>query len=136
MEQLLAEPEYGDIVDTLLDFNTCAFSVPESYIKEFSASESVVTNNNLGNDLNNLSSVSQMSVKFLVVLSITNDIFLFLTNHLDAVQRGLSEEDKTREKVCTLKCSHNLLILCYRDFMCFGLFMVFLISQLFLITYA
>ncbi|KAM3205474.1 hypothetical protein P3L10_028884 [Capsicum annuum] len=38
VEQLLAEPEYDDIVNTLLDFNTCAFSgVPESYFKEFSA---------------------------------------------------------------------------------------------------
>ncbi|MCD7446692.1 hypothetical protein HAX54_014463 [Datura stramonium] len=43
VEQLLAEPEYDDVVDTLLDFNTCAFSVPESYFEEFSASESVLT---------------------------------------------------------------------------------------------
>ncbi|CAN4120269.1 unnamed protein product [Withania somnifera] len=64
VEQLLAEPEYDDIVNTLLDFNTCTFSVPESYFKEFSASESVLTKSDC-----------------------------------DAVQRGLSEEDKTREKV-------------------------------------
>lgn len=84
VEQLFAEPEYGDIVDTLLDFNTCAFSLPESYIKEFSASESVVTNS-------------------------------------DCVQRGLSEEDKTREKFldglsngynenhCSISCEDYLL---------------------------
>lgn len=86
VEQLFAEPEYGDIVDTLLDFNTCAFSLPESYIKEFSASESVVTNSDR-----------------------------------DAVQRGLSEEDKTREKFldglsngynenhCSISCEDYLL---------------------------
>ncbi|KAH0746826.1 hypothetical protein KY285_008483 [Solanum tuberosum] len=86
VEQLFAEPEYGDIVDTLLDFNTCAFSLPESYIKEFSASESVVTNSDC-----------------------------------DAVQRGLSEEDKTREKFldglsngynenhCSISCEDYLL---------------------------
>ncbi|XP_006340204.1 uncharacterized protein [Solanum tuberosum] len=84
VEQLFAEPEYGDIVDTLLDFNTCAFSLPESYIKEFSASESVVTNS-------------------------------------DRVQRGLSEENKTREKFldglsngyndnhCSISCEDYLL---------------------------
>ncbi|KAJ8551859.1 hypothetical protein K7X08_028302 [Anisodus acutangulus] len=43
VEHLLAEPEYDDIVDTLLDFNTCTFSIPESYFKEFSALESVLT---------------------------------------------------------------------------------------------
>uniref|UniRef100_M1AE29 Uncharacterized protein n=1 Tax=Solanum tuberosum TaxID=4113 RepID=M1AE29_SOLTU len=86
VEQLFAEPEYGDIVDTLLDFNTCAFSLPESYIKEFSASESVVTNSDR-----------------------------------DAVQRGLSEENKTREKFldglsngyndnhCSISCEDYLL---------------------------
>ncbi|KAH0712990.1 hypothetical protein KY289_008949 [Solanum tuberosum] len=86
VEQLFAEPEYGDIVDTLLDFNTYAFSLPESYIKEFSASESVVTNSDR-----------------------------------DAVQRGLSEEDKTREKFldglsngynenhCSISCEDYLL---------------------------
>uniref|UniRef100_A0A0V0IKT8 Putative ovule protein n=1 Tax=Solanum chacoense TaxID=4108 RepID=A0A0V0IKT8_SOLCH len=86
VEQLFAEPEYGDIVDTLLDFNTCACSLPESYIKEFSASEPVVTNSDR-----------------------------------DAVQRGLSEEDKTREKFldelsngynenhCSISCEDYLL---------------------------
>ncbi|XP_049378806.1 uncharacterized protein LOC125843678 isoform X2 [Solanum stenotomum] len=84
VEQLFAEPEYGHIVDTLLDFNTCACSLPESYIKEFSASEPVVTNS-------------------------------------DRVQRGLSEEDKTREKFldglsngynenhCSISCEDYLL---------------------------
>lgn len=76
MEQLLAEPEYGDIVDTLLDFNTHAFSVPESYIKEFSASESAIRNSVCGNGPNNLSYVNQMNVKFVLVLSITNDILI------------------------------------------------------------
>ncbi|XP_049378805.1 uncharacterized protein LOC125843678 isoform X1 [Solanum stenotomum] len=86
VEQLFAEPEYGHIVDTLLDFNTCACSLPESYIKEFSASEPVVTNSDR-----------------------------------DAVQRGLSEEDKTREKFldglsngynenhCSISCEDYLL---------------------------
>ncbi|XP_016456927.1 uncharacterized protein LOC107780842 [Nicotiana tabacum] len=41
VEHLLAEPEYDDIVDTLLDLKTCTFSVPESYFKDFSALESV-----------------------------------------------------------------------------------------------
>ncbi|KAM3302873.1 hypothetical protein P3S67_013903 [Capsicum chacoense] len=48
VEQLLAEPEYDDIVNTLLDFNTCAFSVPESYFKEFSASDTVLTKSDCG----------------------------------------------------------------------------------------
>ncbi|OIT30223.1 hypothetical protein A4A49_14005 [Nicotiana attenuata] len=41
VEHLLAEPEYDDIADTLLDLKTCTFSVPESYFKDFSALESV-----------------------------------------------------------------------------------------------
>lgn len=77
MEQLFAEPEYGDIVDTLLDFNTCACSLPESYTKEFSASDSVVTNSDRGNGLNNLSYLNQMSFKSLLVLLITNDTLIF-----------------------------------------------------------
>ncbi|KAM3288269.1 hypothetical protein P3S67_021699 [Capsicum chacoense] len=49
VEQLLAEPEYDDIVNTLLDFNTCAFSgVPESYFKEFSASDTILTKTDCG----------------------------------------------------------------------------------------
>ncbi|XP_004251409.2 uncharacterized protein [Solanum lycopersicum] len=90
VEQLFAEPEYGDIVDTLLDFNTCACSLPESYTKEFSASDSVVTNSDRAFPL-------------------------------DAVQRGLSEVDKTREKFldglsngynenhCSISCEDYLL---------------------------
>ncbi|XP_059291791.1 uncharacterized protein LOC132045252 isoform X2 [Lycium ferocissimum] len=53
VEYLLAEPEYDDIIDTLLGFNTCTFSVPESYFKEFSALESVlIKRDHVQRDLN------------------------------------------------------------------------------------
>ncbi|XP_055836093.1 uncharacterized protein LOC129904560 isoform X2 [Solanum dulcamara] len=69
VEQLLAEPEYGDIVDTLLDFNTCAFSVPESYIKEFSALESAVRNSDHDAFQKRLSEEDKTKEKFLDGLS-------------------------------------------------------------------
>ncbi|CAN4119291.1 unnamed protein product [Withania somnifera] len=69
VEQLLAEPEYDDIVNTLLDFNTCTFSVPESYFKEFSESESVLTKSDCGALQGGLSGEEKTREKFLDGLS-------------------------------------------------------------------